>query len=162
MENIFHPLIVKWFKESVGNPTDIQKKSWPEIASGNNVLITAPTGSGKTLTAFLWAINRLITGEWETGTTRVLYVSPLKALNNDIKQNLIKPLDELNSLFESEGEAFPRIGVMTRSGDTSQSDRRYMVRHPPEIVITTPESLNLLLSSKSGEIYTCRYKNRHT
>ncbi|MGD9158581.1 MAG: DEAD/DEAH box helicase [Desulfobacteraceae bacterium] len=150
METIFHPLIVKWFKENIGNPTDIQKKAWPEIASGNNVLITAPTGSGKTLTAFLFAINQLVTNEWETGTTRVLYVSPLKALNNDIKRNLIQPLEELNSLFESEDEGFPRISVMTRSGDTTQSDRRKMVRHPPEILITTPESLNLLLSSQSG------------
>ena len=150
MENIFHPLIVNWFKESIGDPTDIQKKAWPEIASGNHVLITAPTGSGKTLTAFLWSINQLINGEWKTGATRILYVSPLKALNNDIRRNLIQPLEELNTLFESQGEDFPRISVMTRSGDTTQSDRRQMLRHPPEILITTPESLNLLLSSKSG------------
>ena len=96
MENIFHPLIVKWFRENIGDPTDIQKKAWPEIASGNNVLITAPTGSGKTLTAFLWAINQLITGKWETGTMRILYVSPLKALNNDIRRNLTQPLEELH------------------------------------------------------------------
>ena len=150
MENLFHPLIVKWFRENVGNPTDIQKKAWPEIASGNNVLITAPTGSGKTLTAFLWAVNQLVSGRWETGTTRVLYVSPLKALNNDIKRNLIQPLDELGSVFASHGMEFPRISVMTRSGDTSQSDRRLMLRHPPEILITTPESLNIIISSKSG------------
>ena len=150
MENIFHPLIVKWFKENIGDPTDVQKKAWPEIASGNNVLVTAPTGSGKTLTAFLWAINQLVTGEWKAGTTRVLYVSPLKALNNDIKRNLIHPLEELNSLFDSEKEDFPLINVMTRSGDTTQSDRRQMLRHPPEILITTPESLNIVLSTKSG------------
>ncbi len=150
MENLFHPLIVEWFREYVGQPTDIQKKAWPEIASGNHVLITAPTGSGKTLTAFLWAINRLVTGEWKTGATRVLYVSPLKALNNDIRRNLIQPLDELKGVYTFNNKNFPAISVMTRSGDTSESDRRQMVRNPPEILITTPESLNILLSSKSG------------
>ncbi|NLD37006.1 MAG: DEAD/DEAH box helicase [Desulfatiglans sp.] len=150
MENLFHPLIVKWFREFVGTPTDIQKKAWPEIASGRHVLITAPTGSGKTLTSFLWAINKLVTGKWERGTTRVLYVSPLKALNNDIRRNLIRPLEGLKSLFLSENSRFPSISVMTRSGDTSESDRRQMVRNPPEIMITTPESLNIILSSKSG------------
>ncbi|MBN1226778.1 MAG: DEAD/DEAH box helicase, partial [Deltaproteobacteria bacterium] len=150
MENLFHPLIVKWFKEYVGIPTDIQKKAWPEIASCKHVLITAPTGSGKTLTAFLWAINKLVTGEWERGTTRVLYVSPLKALNNDIRRNLIQPLDELKGVFLSGNINFPFISVMTRSGDTSESDRRHMLRNPPEILITTPESLNIILSSKSG------------
>lgn len=152
MENLFHPLIEKWFKENIGTPTDVQKKAWPEIASGSNVLITAPTGSGKTLTAFLWAINMLITGKWETGTTRILYVSPLKALNNDIRCNLVQPLEELNKIFISEGCKFPAIGVMTRSGDTSQSDRRRMLRNPPEILITTPESLNLILSSKNSRM----------
>ncbi len=150
METIFHPLIVKWFQKNIGNPTDIQKKSWPEIASGKHVLITAPTGSGKTLTSFLWAINLLITGKWETGTTRILYVSPLKALNNDIKRNLLQPLNGLHDYFALKNEFFPQINVMTRSGDTTQSDRRQMIRYPPEILITTPESLNLLLSSKSG------------
>jgi len=149
-ENLFHPLITKWFQESIGTPTDVQKQAWPEIASGNNVLITAPTGSGKTLTAFLWSINQLVTGKWKTGTTRVLYVSPLKALNNDIRRNLIQPLEKLNKLFIDKKKDFPSINVMTRSGDTSQSDRRRMIRHPPEILITTPESLNLILSSKNG------------
>jgi ATP-dependent Lhr-like helicase len=150
MENLFHPLIVKWFREYVGTPTDIQKRAWPEISSGNHVFITAPTGSGKTLTAFLWAINQLVTGKWERGTTRVLYVSPLKALNNDIRRNLIQPLDELKNLFLSDNKRFPSISVMTRSGDTGESERRQMVRNPPEIMITTPESLNIILSSKSG------------
>ncbi|MBN1905860.1 MAG: DEAD/DEAH box helicase, partial [Deltaproteobacteria bacterium] len=147
MEKLFHPLIVKWFREYVGIPADIQEKAWPEIASGSHVLITAPTGSGKTLTAFLWAINELVTGKWERGTTRVLYVSPLKALNNDIRRNLIQPLDELKGVFTSSNKNFPGISVMTRSGDTSESDRRQMVRNPPEIMITTPESLNIILSS---------------
>ncbi|MBT8340946.1 MAG: DEAD/DEAH box helicase [Desulfatitalea sp.] len=136
--------------DQVGSPTDIQKQSWPKIADGEHVLITAPSGSGKTLTAFLWAINQLITGQWDVGRTHILYVSPLKALNNDIRRNLIKPLEELGRVFEAQGDHFPNIQVMTRSGDTSQSDRRRMLRYPPEILITTPESLNLLLSSAGG------------
>jgi len=90
----FHPLVRQWFKERFGKPTDIQEKSWPKIAMGEHVLITAPTGSGKTLTAFLWAIDQLITGRYPSGHTSILYISPLKALNNDIQRNLIKPLEE--------------------------------------------------------------------
>jgi len=148
--NLFHPLIRRWFREQVGTPTDVQEQAWPVIAEGEHVLVTAPTGSGKTLTAFLWALNQLVTGTWETGAARVLYISPLKALNNDIRRNLITPLRELEKVFEEAGESFPRIRVQTRSGDTSQSDRRKMLRHPPEILITTPESLNLMLSSQGG------------
>lgn len=147
---LFHPLIKRWFLEQVGTPTDVQEQAWPVIADGDHVLVTAPTGSGKTLTAFLWALNQLVTGTWETGFARVLYISPLKALNNDIRRNLLTPLRELEKVFEEAGEPFPRIRVQTRSGDTSQSDRRKMLRHPPEILITTPESLNLMLSSLSG------------
>lgn len=147
----FHPLIRQWFLEETGQPTDIQERSWPEISTGRHVLITAPTGSGKTLTAFLWALNQLITGTWEGGATRVLYISPLKALNNDIRRNLLTPLSQLKAVFDQAGEPIPDIHVATRSGDTSQSDRRKMLRHPPEILITTPESLNLLLSSPNGQ-----------
>jgi ATP-dependent Lhr-like helicase len=92
-----------------------------------------------------------VTGNLPTGETRVLYVSPLKALNNDIQRNLNQPLKEIKCLLEAEGEPFPDVRVMTRSGDTSQTDRRKMIRHPPEILITTPESLNLMLSSQSGK-----------
>jgi ATP-dependent Lhr-like helicase len=143
----FHPLVERWFDQRVGMPTDLQKQAWPFIAKGENVLISAPTGSGKTLAAFLWAIDRLITGKWPLGKISVLYVSPLKALNNDIQRNLLTPLHELERIFEEEKEPFPYIRILTRSGDTSPSDRRRMQRHPPEILITTPESLNLLLSS---------------
>ena len=147
---LFHPLVASWFAECVGVPTAAQQQAWPRIADGEHVLITAPTGSGKTLTAFLWAIDRLVTGAWPCGHTSVLYVSPLRALNNDIRRNLLTPLDQLRSVFSAAGEAFPDIRVLTRSGDTPQSDRRRMLRHPPEILITTPESLNLLLSSHGG------------
>jgi ATP-dependent Lhr-like helicase len=147
---LFHPLVARWFDKKYGPPTDIQFKAWPVIARGEHTLITAPTGSGKTLTAFLWALNRLISNHELSGATRVLYVSPLKALNNDIQRNLLAPLEELRQVFQEKGQAFPIINALTRSGDTPQSDRRRMLRHPPEILITTPESLNLMLSSVGG------------
>ncbi|RJP28368.1 MAG: DEAD/DEAH box helicase [Candidatus Omnitrophota bacterium] len=145
--SIFHPIIRQWFAERIGTPTDVQQLSWPQIAAGKHVLITAPTGSGKTLTAFLLAIDRLLTGRWQRGQIRLLYISPLKALNNDIQRNLLSPLSELRDYFERENEFFPPISIQTRSGDTDPADRRRMLRHPPEILITTPESLNLLVSS---------------
>ncbi|GAB6097017.1 ATP-dependent helicase [Desulfatiferula olefinivorans] len=147
----FHPLIARWFLSEVGTPTEVQRQTWPAVAKGDHVLVTAPTGSGKTLTAFLWALNCLMTGAWTAGTTRVLYVSPLKALNNDIRENLIVPLAALKRRFDDSGIAVPRIRVQTRSGDTPQAERRRMLRTPPEILITTPESLNLLLSSRGGQ-----------
>jgi ATP-dependent Lhr-like helicase len=146
----FHPLVARWFKEEVGEPTDVQQQAWPKIAAGEHLLITAPTGAGKTLAAFLWAINQLIAGKWATGHTSVLYVSPMRALNYDIQRNLVGPLGELKRIFQKTGADFPDIQVLTRSGDTPQSDRRQMLRHPPEILISTPESLNLLLSSAGG------------
>lgn len=145
--NLFHPLIRQWFTDHFDAPTDVQQQAWPVIARGDHALITAPTGSGKTLTAFLWALHQLFTGAWSTGSTRVLYVSPLKALNNDIERNLLGPLEEVTTLFEKSGEAFPTIRVATRSGDTPPGERQKMLRRPPEILITTPESLNLLLTS---------------
>jgi ATP-dependent helicase Lhr and Lhr-like helicase len=146
----FHPLISKWFKERLGEPTDVQLQAWSEVMQQRHVLVTAPTGSGKTLAAFLWAINQLITGAWPCGETRVLYVSPLKALNNDVRRNLIAPLEDLHDYFTKAGAAFPALNVQTRSGDTPGNERRRMLRHPPEILITTPESLNILLTSKSS------------
>lgn len=156
--SLFHPLIQTWFKDKFSNLTDIQAQAWPKIAQGENLLITAPTGSGKTLTAFLWAINQFLVGHSKTGASRVLYISPLKALNNDIERNLNQPLAELRALAETKGIEFPRIRVQTRSGDTDASDRRKMLRHPPEILITTPESLNLLLSSKGGQSILCDFE----
>ncbi|MGD2089658.1 MAG: DEAD/DEAH box helicase [Candidatus Aminicenantes bacterium] len=148
--NLFHPLVRQWFREQVGTPTDIQNKAWPEIAKGNHVLVTAPTGSGKTLTAFLWAINNFLVSRQPMEKMRVLYISPLKALNNDIQRNLNKPLEELQGYFDSAGMTLPMIRTAVRSGDTEPAERRHMQRHPPEILITTPESLNVLLTSKSG------------
>ena len=146
----FHPLIRQWFRERLGFPTDIQAQAWTAIARGEHVLVTAPTGCGKTLAAFLWGLHQLITGAWPAGQVRVLYVSPLKALNNDIQRNVLRPLAELTQVFRTAGAGFPDISVSTRSGDTPGEERRKMARRPPEILITTPESLNLLLTSRSG------------
>ena len=146
----FHPLIQQWFTRTYPAPTDAQNQTWPAIAQGEHLLVTAPTGSGKTLTAFLFALNQLITGQIEGGGTRILYLSPLKALNNDIQRNLLTPLSELRELFETHDQPFPEINVQTRSGDTEAYARQRMLRHPPEILITTPESLNLMLSSLGG------------
>ena len=125
--------------------------TWPRVATGSHVLATAPTGSGKTLAAFLWPLDRLLSGTWEGGRVRVLYVSPLKALNNDIRKNLLMPLAELESAFAQAGEAGESVSVAVRSGDTPASERRKMLRIPPEILITTPESLNILLTSPRGK-----------
>jgi len=148
--DIFHPLVKKWFMEHVGTPTDIQQKTWPEIAAKKHVLVTAPTGSGKTLTAFLWAIHNFITGPKNRESCRVLYISPLKALNNDIQRNLETPIQELKTYFNNAGIPFPNIRIAVRSGDTDPSERRRILQHPPDIFITTPESLNVLLTSKNG------------
>src|SRR5690349_21632715 len=154
--SLFQPEVRAWFLEKVGVPTDAQARAWPLIAQGRHILLTAPTGSGKTLTAFLWALDRFLSGVWETGTTRVLYVSPLKALNNDIRRNLLAPLDQLRARLETPGplgpagRAFPEVRVEVRSGDTPADERRRMLKRPPEILITTPESLNLLLLSEAG------------
>ncbi len=146
----FHPNIARWFLEKIGQPTEVQEESWQRISDGEHVLITAPTGSGKTLAAFLWAINQLVTGQFPTGHTSILYISPLKALNNDVQRNLLNPLKELRETFRKSEADFPEIRVLTRSGDTPQAERHRMQRHPPEILITTPESLNLMLSSPGG------------
>jgi ATP-dependent Lhr-like helicase len=151
---LFHPLVRRWFEQRFAVPTNAQERAWPAISRGEHVLVSAPTGSGKTLTAFLWAIDCLVTGRWEGGGVRALYLSPLKALNRDVQINLLAPLTELRALFESEGVPFPGIRVLTRSGDTPDDQRRAMLRHPPEILITTPESLNLMLTgSQSRQLF---------
>jgi len=151
----FHPLINSWFRSRYGEPTPIQARAWEAIARGRHVLMTAPTGSGKTLAAFLWALDRLLTGEWSGGSVRVLYVSPLKALNHDIARNLVAPLGELEAAWRAAGAEPQPVAVATRSGDTPSNERRRMARNPPEILITTPESLNILLTSMGGrEILT--------
>ena len=149
--SLFHPIADRWFKKAMGPPSRVQTLAWPLIARGKHVLACAPTGSGKTLAAFLFAINSLATGQWPMDATSVLYVSPLKALNRDIRKNLLGPLAGLKQAFESNSMDFPPIRVETRSGDTPASRRRAMLRRPPEILVTTPESLHILLSSTSGQ-----------
>ena len=147
---VFHPIVAGWFQRQVGEPTPVQAQVWPRIAAGEHVLVTAPTGSGKTLAAFLWSLNQLLTGEWRGGQTKVLYVSPLRALNYDIQRNLLGPLAQLTVELEGAGEQPVAVRVQTRSGDTPSAERQKMLRHPPEVLITTPESLNILLTSKGG------------
>jgi len=146
----FHPLIRSWFAEKYGQATRVQREAWPLIARGEHVLASAPTGSGKTLTAFLDALSRFATGQLPTDGLSVLYISPLKALNEDVRLNLSGPLHELTAYFSKHGEPFPKIKVASRSGDTPSADRRRMISSPPSILCTTPESLAILLASKSG------------
>jgi ATP-dependent Lhr-like helicase len=148
----FLPAVHAWFRETFGQPTAPQSLGWPAIQRGDHTLILSPTGSGKTLAAFLWGIDQLyrelgIEGASAEEGVRLLYVSPLKALNNDIERNLRTPLAGIRRTAESLGEPLPRIQVLVRTGDTPQSDRRRMVKHPPHILITTPESLYLILTS---------------
>jgi len=150
LRELFHPILESWFAERVGEPTEIQRLAWPPISRGEHVLAVAPTGSGKTLTAFLWAIQELLTGALEPGKVRVLYVSPLRALATDVRRNLERPLAELLERFHAAGHEVPEVRALVRSGDTPQNERRKMLRQPPEILITTPESLNILLTSRSG------------
>src|SRR5438270_3639939 len=149
----FHPLVEKGFKETFGNPSDPQRQGWPAIASGQHTLILAPTGTGKTLAAFLWELNELITrGTREPlpNAVHLLYISPLKALNNDIQRNLERPLSELRERFKATSEEFPEIRVAVRTGDTPASARARMLRKSPHILITTPESLNIMLTTLKG------------
>jgi ATP-dependent helicase Lhr and Lhr-like helicase len=147
---LFDGRVAAWFRATYGAPTEAQALAWPRIAAGEHVLVSAPTGTGKTLAAFLWAVERLLTGAWEGGVIRVLYVSPLKALNADVRRNLLGPLEGLRAAWLDSGETPPEVRVMTRSGDTPQDERQRMARRPPEILITTPESLNILLTSRRG------------
>ncbi len=149
----FHPLIRRWFVERFEKPTPPQEKGWQSISAGKSTLIAAPTGSGKTLAAFLWSIDRLVQrgARGELGdVTSVVYVSPLKALGNDIAKNLQEPLAEIFRLAWSEGVLLPEIRVAVRSGDTPVRERQAMVRKPPHILITTPESLYILLTAEKS------------
>jgi ATP-dependent Lhr-like helicase len=148
----FHPLIQRWFTETYGKPTAVQEEAWPRIARGEHVLALAPTGSGKTLTAFLAAIDRLVRGIYPPQALSVLYVSPLKALNEDIRRNLLEPIAALRTCFEVRGLPFPELRVDTRSGDTSPGERRRFLKTPPAILALTPESLAIMLLNPRSRI----------
>ncbi|HVU89976.1 MAG TPA: DEAD/DEAH box helicase [Pirellulales bacterium] len=150
---LFHPIIERWFRDRIGTPTEPQRRGWRSIASGHHTLIAAPTGSGKTLAAFLWCLDRLfrqgMAGEL-ANETQVVYVSPLKALSNDIHRNLEVPLAEIRAAAIEAGHRAPPIRAAVRTGDTPATERQAMLRHPPHILVTTPESLYLLLTSVRG------------
>ncbi|MBD3675901.1 MAG: DEAD/DEAH box helicase, partial [Planctomycetaceae bacterium] len=153
----FHACTRLWFEEAFDAPTGIQKLAWPILTSGQNGLLLAPTGSGKTLAAFLSSIDRIMFGPPPAPNDRqvkVLYISPLKALGVDVDRNLKSPIAGLRAVAEREEIPYHEPSVGIRSGDTTQKERQEINRHPPEILITTPESLYLLLTSKAREILT--------
>ena len=146
----FHPLVARWFRETLGAPTSAQERGWGAIRDRRHTLIAAPTGSGKTLAAFLTAIDDLVHEGLQAplpDEVRVVYVSPLKALSADIHKNLAEPRQGIRKLAASRGVEAPRITAAVRTGDTTQSERAAMLRTPPHILVTTPESLYLLLTS---------------
>ncbi|HTZ75309.1 MAG TPA: DEAD/DEAH box helicase [Candidatus Aquilonibacter sp.] len=151
-----HPLVRDWFVSRFGTPTEPQSQGWPHILAGRTTLISAPTGSGKTLAAFLACIDRLVRSAVSgqlPDRIEVVYVSPLKALSNDIQKNLDAPLREIQQLASERGLLMPEIRVAVRTGDTPMWERREMLKQPPHILVTTPESLYILLTAeKSREI----------
>src|SRR6266513_5520622 len=132
-----------WFTRAFAEPTPAQSQAWPAIARGENVLLSAPTGSGKTLAAFLWGLDRLVAEPADGDRLRLVYVSPLKALSYDIERNLRAPLRGIGG----------DVSVAIRTGDTPQRERQAMLRKPPDILITTPESLYLMLTSRARELF---------
>jgi ATP-dependent Lhr-like helicase len=149
----FHPAVTQWFRSRFGAATEPQVKAWPAILSGSHTLIAAPTGSGKTLAAFLAAIDTLVRQGLRghlPDETQVVYVSPLKALSNDVQRNLEAPLAGITNELLAMGQPAPEIRTLVRTGDTPQAERAAMRRRPPHIIVTTPESLYILLTSDSG------------
>ena len=163
--DLFSEATRTWFRHAFDHPTEAQRQAWPAIQAGENVLVVAPTGSGKTLCAFLSAIDRLMSGkerqpaqssDSKSGKpadgVKVLYVSPLKALGADVAKNLQAPLDGISKQCETMGIPAPNVSVAMRSGDTTPQERRRIVSHPPDILVTTPESLFLMLTSQAHRI----------
>ncbi len=148
-----HPLVQEWFVNRFGTPTEPQEQGWPHILAGRTTLISAPTGSGKTLAAFLACIDGLVrkalAGDLHD-RTEVLYISPLKALGNDIQKNLEVPLGEILQMASSRGLLMPEIRTAVRTGDTLMHERRAMLKRPPHILVTTPESFYILLTAESS------------
>ena len=155
---VFSPAVRAWFESTFEAPTPAQVGGWAEIAAGRHTLIHAPTGSGKTLAAFLWCLDRLgrepraAVAKGTPGSVRVLYISPLKALTYDVERNLRAPLAGIALAAQRLGEPVPAISVASRTGDTPQEDRRAIAKHPPDILVTTPESVYLLLTSAAREV----------
>src|SRR6202171_3512990 len=157
----FHPAVAAWFSRTFDAPTPAQERAWPALQSGQHVLVAAPTGSGKTFAAFLAAIDQLVKEGLQgplPDETRIVYVSPLKALSNDIQPNPDAPLKGIREELAVLNLPDVAIRAVVRTGDTSQSERASMRRKAPHIVVTTPESLYILLGSQSGRdmLATCR------
>ena len=155
----FHPLIAEWFRGRFAQPTACQLEAWPRIRAGRDVLVSAPTGSGKTLAAFLICLDRLVAVGMDgrlDDRIDVVYVSPLKALSNDIGKNLETPLAEIEAMAADRGLTAPGIRTAVRTGDTSAWERERMVRRPPHILVTTPESLFILLTAERSRKALCR------
>src|SRR6185312_15380808 len=149
--HLFDPLVAEWFANRFGSATEPQIAGWREIRTGGNVLISAPTGSGKTLAAFLICLDGLVRAARDASLpdeTRVLYVSPLKALSNDVRKNLDRPLAEIAELAELRGVKLAPIRTAVRTGDTPAADRQRMRKEAPHILVTTPESLYILLTAE--------------
>src|SRR6185503_11411517 len=149
----FHPVIARWFEQKFGSPTEPQQQGWPAIQSGAHTLIAAPTGSGKTLAAFFAELDLLFKAGLEgrlKDETSIVYVSPLKALSNDIHKNLEEPLAELRAALKSTESRDIDVRAAVRTGDTPAAKRQALLRRPPHVLVTTPESLYLLLTSVSG------------
>ena len=151
----FHPAVAAWFRRSFAAPTDAQRAAWPLIASGQTTLVAAPPGSGKTLTAFLAALDELVRAGLASGgalpdATLIVYVSPLKALSNDIRLNLERPLEGIAEELARAGLPPVEIRTAVRTGDTPQQERTALRTRAPHILVTTPESLYVLLVSESG------------
>ena len=152
----FHPIVRTWFEKTFGTPSPPQELGWRPISEGKHTLIVAPTGSGKTLAAFLWCINHIIEQKSEeeknqkNNSVKILYISPLKALNNDIHRNLEIPLEEIHREAIAQKFEIPKIRSAVRTGDTTQSQRQSIQKNPPDILITTPESLYIMLTSKNA------------
>ncbi len=150
---MFHPVVDAWFRRRFAEPTPVQALGWPAIADGRDVLLAAPTGSGKTLAAFLYCLDALVRKSADGALedrTEIVYVSPLKALSNDIRRNLEEPLGELAAVAAEMGIRAPAIRTAVRTGDTSAAERRQGAKRPPHVLVTTPESLYILLTSESG------------
>jgi len=152
--DVFSPAVREWFASSFAAPTPAQDRGWPAIAEGDHALILAPTGSGKTLAAFLWALDRLATDPLPPAAERcrVLYISPLRALAVDVEKNLRAPLAGIRLAAERLGLELHEPTVAMRTGDTPARERRAIAKRPPDILITTPESLFLMLTSQARGI----------
>src|SRR2546425_1632733 len=149
----FHRGVGRWFEQMFGSPTEPQARGWPEIQSGRHVLISAPTGSGKTLAAFLASLDLLFREGMASelpDETQIVYVSPLKALSNDIRKNLQEPLAGIRALLRATNGRELDVRAEVRTGDTTAAQRQALIKKPPHILVTTPESLYLLLTSDSG------------